>query len=240
MANPLSKLDYNAPVVLTFALVSLGVLGLDLLTGGWTTTAFFCVYRSSLLDPFFYVRLFGHVLGHANLAHYLGNMTLFMLVGPMMEEKYGSKRLLAMIAATALVTGVVHIVISPTGLLGASGVVFMLIVLSSVACGKEGKIPVTLIVVVALYLGDQVVEGISSADDISQLTHIVGGVLGMVFGLAMRPRGEGAATAPAPREADPLASVAGRYDESAPSLTQVPEDSTFGDARLSDLEKRYR
>ena len=57
------QLQYNAPVILTFFLLSLGVLFLGQWTNGWTTTHLFCVYRSSLRDPLFYVRLFGHVLG---------------------------------------------------------------------------------------------------------------------------------------------------------------------------------
>ena len=68
------RIQYNAPVVLTFFLLSLGVLALDGATAGWTTSHLFCVYRSSLKDPLFYIRLFGHVLGHADLSHFLNNM----------------------------------------------------------------------------------------------------------------------------------------------------------------------
>jgi len=47
------RIQYNSPVVLTFALVSLGALVLDVLSGGWTTRALFCVYRapSPTLSP---------------------------------------------------------------------------------------------------------------------------------------------------------------------------------------------
>ncbi len=79
-------------MVLTFFLLSLGVLALDGATAGWTTSHLFCVYRSSLKDPLFYIRLFGHVLGHADLSHFLNNMLLFLVIGPPMEEKYGSER----------------------------------------------------------------------------------------------------------------------------------------------------
>jgi len=189
MAKLLDKIDYNSPVILTFALVSLAVLGLGALTDGWTTGALFCVYRSSPLDPAFYARLFGHVLGHADLAHYVNNMMVILLVGPMVEEKYGSKALLEMIAITALVTGIAHLLLADTALLGASGIAFMLIVLSSVTSVEEGKIPLTLVAVVVLFLGGQVVAGALSADNVSQLTHIVGGILGAVFGLVLGRRG---------------------------------------------------
>ena len=76
----MKKLQYNSPVILTFFLLSLGVLLLDWITGGWTTLHAFCVYRSSLADPLFYVRLFGHVLGHADFDHFLGNMLLLLVI----------------------------------------------------------------------------------------------------------------------------------------------------------------
>lgn len=88
-------------MILTFFLLSLGVLLLDWITGGWTTLHAFCVYRSSLADPLFYVRLFGHVLGHADFDHFLGNMLLLLVIGPPLEEKYGSRTLLAGILLTA-------------------------------------------------------------------------------------------------------------------------------------------
>ncbi len=184
----LKKIDYNSPIILSFVFLSFIVLILGYITKGFTTRMFFCVYRSSPLDLLTYVRLFGHVLGHANLSHYINNMMMMLLVGPMLEEKYGSKTLLEMILVTALITGLVNNMIFRTGLLGASGIVFMMIILSSVTSVKEGKIPLTLIVVVILYLGEQIAAGIFSADNISQLTHIVGGICGGVFGMMMNKK----------------------------------------------------
>lgn len=179
----MKRIHYNSPVVLTFALFSLATLLLGTVTGGWTTTHLFCVYRCSLLDPLAYVRFFGHVLGHSNWAHYAGNMLLFLLIGPPLEEKYGSKTILGFIVITALATGLVEFFLIPgAALLGASGVVFMMIVLSSFTQTRQGTIPLTFLLVLILYLGNEVVTGISSADNISQLAHIVGGVCGMFFG----------------------------------------------------------
>ncbi len=59
------------------------------LTNGWTTYHLFSVYRSSLADPLFFVRLFGHVLGHASWDHFIGNMLLFRVIAPPLEERYG-------------------------------------------------------------------------------------------------------------------------------------------------------
>lgn len=182
----MKKLQYNSPVILTFFLLSLGVLLLDWLTSGWTTLHAFCVYRSSLADPLFYVRLFGHVLGHADFDHFLGNMLLLLVIGPPLEEKYGSRTLLAGILLTAGVSGILQCVFFPgSALLGASGIVFMMIVLSSLAGMREGEVPLTLVLVVLLYLGGEVVDAVTARDTVSQLTHIVGGLCGAGLGFAM-------------------------------------------------------
>lgn len=183
------RVQYNAPVVLTFALVSLGALLLGFATGGWATGRLFCVYRSSLTDPLTYVRMVGHVLGHSGYAHYMGNMMLLLVVGPPLEEKYGSRKLLFCIFVTALVSGLVQFLLFPgTALLGASGIVFMMIVLSSLAGMREGAIPLTLILVVILYLGGEVVDAVTVQDSVSHLTHVVGGLCGAALGFGMSRR----------------------------------------------------
>ena len=74
---------------------------------------------------------------------------------------------------------------SGTALLGASGIVFMMILLSSFGGVRNGTIPTTLILVAIFYLGDEIWNGIFVQDNISQLTHIIGGLCGTVFGFAL-------------------------------------------------------
>lgn len=181
----LKKIQYNSPVVLSFALLSFAALVLNYVTAGWSNHALFSVYRSSPLSPLFWVRLFAHVLGHADLSHYTNNMLLFLLLGPMLEEKYGSKNLVFMISFVAVITGLINIIFSSYGLLGASGIVFMAIILSSVTSASEGRIPLTLIIIVIVYIGQEVFSGIVSKDNVSQITHIIGGVCGGGFGLLL-------------------------------------------------------
>lgn len=183
MKKFLGKFQYNSPVTLTFALTSLMVLLLGYLTGGVSTSLLFSVYRSSWLDPFAYFRLFGHVLGHIDWSHYSGNMVLFLVLGPMLEEKYKSKSFFIMIVITAIVSGLFYSILYPGNvLLGASGIVFMMIVLSSAAGVKDGKIPLTLVLVIIVYLGGEVLS-IGSKDGIAHIAHILGGICGAGFGL---------------------------------------------------------
>jgi GlpG protein len=180
------KISLNSPVVLTFAFICLLALILGQLTGGRTTNLLFSEYHSSLLDPFTYIRFVGHVFGHAGWDHFISNMMLFLVVGPMLEEKYGSGRLLMVILVTAVATGVVNYILFPNvQMLGASGVVFAFILLSSITSLKDGSIPLTFILVAVMYIGQQVYQGIFIQDNIANLAHIIGGAVGAIFGFAM-------------------------------------------------------
>ena len=183
------RIQYNSPVILTFFFLSLAALVLDRLTGGWTNLHLFSVYRSPI-SPLFFVRLLGHVLGHAGWDHFLGNMLLLLVVGPPLEEKYGSGTLLAGIVLTAAVSGLLQCLFFPgVALLGASGIVFMLIMLSSLAGMRAGSIPVTLILVALLYLGQEVYSILFVQDNVANFMHLVGGACGTAFGfLAARKK----------------------------------------------------
>ena len=180
------SVSFNAPVILGFTILCFVVLVLDQVTMRATTNALFSVYRSSLLSPLTYVRFFGHVLGHAGWEHFIGNIMLILILGPLLEEKYGSSNILFVILTTALVTGVIHFIFFPgVRLLGASGVVFALILLSSLTSITEGKIPLTFILVAVIYIGAQIYQGVFIKDNVSNLTHIAGGVIGSCLGFVM-------------------------------------------------------
>lgn len=178
----LKKFQYNAPVVLTFAILAFVILWLGEMTGGRITNLLFVVKRGSLLNPLTYLRLFTHIFGHVNMEHYTGNILFILLIGPMLEEKYGSKLMIEMFVITALVTGIINDVFFTTGLCGASGIVFMMIILASMASVEEGRIPITLILTMVIYLGQEVYDGLFTTDNISHLGHIIGGICGMGFG----------------------------------------------------------
>lgn len=180
------QLSFNAPVILGFTIVCFVVLVLDIITNGSTTNSFFSVYRSSLANPTTYIRFFGHVVGHAGWEHFMGNIMMILVVGPLLEEKYGSSNILFVILSTALVTGIVNFIFFPNvQLLGASGVVFAFILFSSLTSITEGKIPITFILVAIIYIGEQVYRGIFVNDNVANLTHIIGGLVGSGLGYIM-------------------------------------------------------
>jgi len=158
-------------------------------TKGYTNDLLFSVYHSSLADPFTYVRFLGHIAGHAGWKHFIGNMMLLLVIGPLLEEKYGSYGILFVILVTALVTGLANYIFFPgIQLMGASGVVFAFILLSPFTGAKGSGIPLTLILVAVIYIGEQVYDGIFIKDNVANLTHIIGGMVGAASGAVMNKR----------------------------------------------------
>ena len=177
------KLSFNSPVVLIFALISFIALVLNYVTAGQSNVVFFMTRHTPLTSPLTFVRFFTHVLGHGGFEHYIGNMAYLLLLGPMLEEKYGSTKILGVIVLTAFITGVISYIIFPNiALCGASGVVFAFILLTSFTSFKAGDIPVTVILVALIYIGQQVYEGIFLRDNISNFSHVLGGIVGAVIG----------------------------------------------------------
>lgn len=180
------KISFNSPVVLSFTAICFIALVLNWITKGYTNNLLFSVYHSSLTQPLTYIRFFGHIAGHANWNHFIGNITLLLVIGPLLEEKYGSLNILFVILSTALVTGIVNYIFFPNiQLLGASGVVFAFILLSPITSFKEGTIPLTLILVAVIYIGGQIYDCIFVNDNVANLTHILGGMVGASLGIIM-------------------------------------------------------
>jgi len=177
------KISYNAPITLTFVIICFIATILGVITRDAVTRILFMTYRDSFTNPMTYLRLFTHIFGHAGWSHFIGNASYLLLLGPMLEEKYGTKGILMVMGITSVVTALVNFILFPnTGLCGASGVVFAFILLSSFTEFKEGELPLTFILVAALFLGQQVVEGVTLSDNISNMAHIVGGIVGAAFG----------------------------------------------------------
>jgi membrane associated rhomboid family serine protease len=188
------RIRYNAPTTLTFTLVSGLVLLLSgtilpSLTTDWFSTP--APFHSNRFQD--YVKLVTHPLGHASIDHYISNFSFILLLGPILEANYGSFSVLFMMFATALVTGLLQVFFFPsTILLGASGIVFMMILLASFTNFRKGEIPLTFILIMLVYLGREVFNAVASkvtpghADNISQFAHVIGGLVGSFFGF-LRP-----------------------------------------------------
>jgi membrane associated rhomboid family serine protease len=184
------RLSYNAPVVLSFTLIATAVMILDSIFGGVTESMFMLQAPFEFNNVGDYLRLITSVIGHSSWDHLVGNFTFILLVGPILEERYGSGKLLLMIILTAVVTSVLYLFLFSSNALGASGIVFMMVLLGSFVNFRSGTIPITFILIACLFLGKEIYNSFRD-DNISQFAHILGGVIGAVFGFMMNGKKAG-------------------------------------------------
>jgi len=179
------QLRYNAPVTFSFSLSCILVMLLDQyvfpgLVGSYLTAPG-ADFNPSLPSHYFSVLLY--VFGHESWTHLWNNFLFLLLLGPILEEKYAPKPLLLMMLTTTLVTGVFNILMKQPPLVGASSLVFMMIMLVSFARTKGGDIPVSFILIFVLFLLAELTRGAQNANpSVSNLAHVIGGVCGTIFG----------------------------------------------------------
>jgi len=184
------KIKYNAPTVLSYTLLCALVMAVTLYLLPNLREWFMVPGRGQFLPLSLrsWVTLLSHVIGHSGWGHLVSNFSIILLVGPMLEESYGSFALFVMISITALVTGILNVFFFPNALMGASGVVFMMILLASFTNFSRGEIPLTFILILTLYIGDQLFKSFGGTGNISHFAHIAGGFCGSLFGFFISPR----------------------------------------------------
>ena len=177
------KIKFNSPVILCFVFLCFLETLAGILTNNQITVKYFMSHRSSLTSIFTYFRMFSHVIGHQGMSHFCNNALYLLLLGPMLEEKYKSKQIILVIVFTAAASAIVNAIFFPNvWICGASGVVFAFIIMSSLTGYKNGEIPLTFLLIAVIYIGQQVVQGLTIVDDVSNVSHIIGGIVGMILG----------------------------------------------------------
>ena len=195
------KIKYNAPVTLTFSLLCAAIFGASEYLLPALGIRFGAEHNLSLIDALFtvpssvsfnpkrplsYILLFTHIFGHAGWNHLIANLSFILILGPLLESAYGSLTLALMILVTGFATGVVNVCFFASPLLGASSVVFMMVLLSSFTNRDRNEIPLTFILVVLLYMGREIAAAFEG-DSASRFAHLAGGLCGSLFGFFASP-----------------------------------------------------
>ena len=180
-----TKIQYNAVVILSYFFICLVILILDKLAQGRLVNNLFSTGRNdSLLNPLTYFKLISHSLGHSSWDHLYNNFLKILLIGPLIEEKYGSLNLLIMIILTSLIIGIINRIFSKNRILGASGIAYMLIVLCSFVNIEYGKIPITVVLIILFFVVDEIINLLKrKKDGISHLGHVTGAICGILLGI---------------------------------------------------------
>ena len=120
-------------------------------------------------------------------------MSFILLLGPMLEERYGSGILSLMMVVTALVTGVLNACFSTFPMVGSSDIAFMMILLASFTSLSKNEIPLSFILILVLYIGREIV-GHQQKDNIAIFAHIAGGLCGSLFAFLATPKQKATST----------------------------------------------
>lgn len=179
------KVKFAYPVTVIVAGLCVVLFVLNIVTLGWLNDTLLSVYRASMFDPLTYVRFLTHSYGHATVSHIFNNLTLWLLVAPVVEDRIGGFRFLSYIFTTSFIIGLTQFLLFPNvALCGLSGVIFMCIVLSAYGSSNSSKeIPITVILVIVLWIGREAYDSLSIDDGVSQFSHLLGGLCGFLYGL---------------------------------------------------------
>lgn len=183
--NYLEYFSINSIVILLFFFIALIAIIIDKITHGASNDAFFKLRRGSPMNIMTYVRLLTYPLGHSGWAHFAGNFSYILLIGPLLEEKYGSIELLILMILTTLIIGLFHLLTSKDAALGASGIVYMMIVLASFVNIQAGKIPITLILILLIHVISEFEPLIiqKKNDNTNHVAHLIGAFTGILYGI---------------------------------------------------------
>ena len=188
------RITYNAPVVLTFCIIATVIFFLGKYCFEGLIEAFFVVRGKgssqipdafSFTNPLDYFRLLFHVFGHTDFIHLSGNLCFLLLLGPVLEQKYGSVKILLMMIITSLVSVFFNASFLANPISSESDIIFMMILLVSYTSINKTEIPLSFILIFILYVGKEFYA--EDGTNIATVAHIAGGICGSLFAFIFSP-----------------------------------------------------
>ena len=187
IASMVENIEIDAPLTSVFCFICLCVQLLSSILGREFVFRYFAVptwAQFPLNSPLSYFRVVSQTMGHSSWEHLSGNVTHLLLVAPACEREFGMYNMMRIIAWTAVASSLTHMILGPSNSvqLGASGVVFMLILLNSLVEVRLGSIPLTFLIQVSLWCYKEIALQLFSSDGVSHMAHLTGAVVGTVAG----------------------------------------------------------
>lgn len=177
----------KSPVIFGFFIVTSIVYLIGVYTNGTSTDALFLTYGLDLNNALFYITLFTYPFGHMDFNHFSGNMLMLLLFGIPVERYYGSKKVSIMLLIDTLITGIIHAIVYPDAyMMGASGIVYMMILLFVIPNLKKDIFSVFQVMVVATLVVGEFIQCFFNGLGISNLAHFIGAIFGLIFGIVQK------------------------------------------------------
>lgn len=187
------NVELKAPATMCLAAVSCGLLFACLLLPGTLqqekirlSLAVFPISFSPWPQGVY--RLFTYAFVHEDLSHLVQNYTTILLLGPQVEERYGSAAMAIVYLVTAVLIGIANWLMVDTGLIGSSGIsmAVLLLSLSVTSTGRHATTKVwricpshlAIIGLNFLQIGAAVV---TDDDGTSSFAHLAGALCGIAW-----------------------------------------------------------
>lgn len=186
---------FDSPVTISFSLLSVllfvlnclafkGTLDVKILSSP-TTSAGPIPFMATQISS--YLRLFLYAFGSQNFVGLLSNLLFLLMLGPVMEERYGSLVIGIMMAVSVLFSGVLNTCFCETSLQGCMPIIFMMIFLNSFMSFSKKKIPVSFLVIFVFYIAREVF-GKTFSEIVGLIICITGGLCGSLFAFLTSPK----------------------------------------------------
>lgn len=189
------KFTFDAPVTLVFVLISLilSLLNLFVFKGSLTKQILASPTNLSGSLPFLpssimsYFRLFSYVFGAKSISVLISNLILVLILGPAMEERYGSVVIGIMMIVSSIFSGVLNACFASESLEGSISIIFMFIFLNSFMSFSKKKVPVSFVAVFVLFVLSECLNK-NFNEIIGTLIAISGGLCGSLFAFLTSPK----------------------------------------------------
>lgn len=175
--------SYHSMVTISYFLICFIVFVLNVLFKD-KVTRFLKIRRGSIFNPMNYIRLVTSGFCHADFQHFRNNFIFILLLGPILEEKYGSLLFLEMILITTVASSIFHLLFYDSSAIGSSDLVYMMVVLCGIVCSFDGKIPITFVLLFLFFVFEEIVKMFfhKKNDQVGHDGHVIGAICGIVFG----------------------------------------------------------
>lgn len=199
-------IKYDSPVILTFAIASFIVFALD-----------FFVFKKDFIKEFFvchaskvfgdyeafnfkafpdYPKMIFHELGSTSWHSLLTGILIIMILGPSVEEKFGSVFTGLMIFMTSLISGILTATISHYTLTGSTGVIFTFMILSLITDISKKSFSLSAFFIFVVFIAIQLLESgneeknfiLFMQKNTGLFIEMIGGICGSLFGFMVTPK----------------------------------------------------
>jgi len=197
MAKSKNPISYDAPVTLTFVLASIVFFLLNsyvpFLKDNISKWILMSPAKSgdflfNVKSPLSYFRMIFYVFGAPeNPMSFFSSLIFILLLGPAMEERYGSIIIGIMMAISTLFSGVLNTCFCDNSLTGATCIVFMMIFLNAFLSMQKKKIPASFLVVFVLFVFREILE-VNPNGPVGIIINICGGLCGSLFAFLASPK----------------------------------------------------